>query len=77
MTCSVPDTITRSAREARSVLFSTFRPASATWPTIASVPITNAVIPWRVSASRCCIAPPTVTTSASDAWMPMPQSLRT
>ena len=39
------------------MLFITFTPASATWPSIASVPITNAVMPRRVSASRCCDRP--------------------
>ena len=46
----------------------------ATWRCIASVPTTNAVRPVRVSASRCCMAPPEVTTSASEACTPTPQS---
>ena len=48
-----------------------FSPASATWRRSASVPITKAVRPERVSASRCWSAPPTVTTSDIDALMPI------
>ena len=55
--------------------FRIFSPASATWRRSASVPITKAVRPERVSASRCCTAPPTVTTSRHgrpDADLPQP-----
>jgi hypothetical protein len=41
------------------------------------VPITKAVLPERVSASRCCMAPPTVTTSRTEARMPIPHSRAT
>ena len=39
--------------------------------------MTTAELPWKRSASRYCSAPPTVTTSSSDAWKPRRQSLRT
>ena len=64
-------------RSRAAVPFTTVSPASATWRCSTSVPITNAVRPGRVSASRCCSAPPTVTTSASEAWTPMPHRLWT
>ena len=48
----MPPTTTTSAREARSVPFRTFSPASATCRRSASVPITNAVRPERVSCEQ-------------------------
>ena len=56
---------------------STRRPASATCLSSGALPITKAVRPEWPSASRCCIAPPTVTTSPSDARMPIFQSCAT
>ena len=44
--------------------------AGVAWRNIAGVPITKAVLPRRCSASTCCIAPPTVTTSRSEARRP-------
>ena len=72
----MPPTTTTSAREARSVPFRTLSPASATCRAARRVPITKAVRPERVSASRCWSAPPTVTTSPqrrADADLPEPR----
>ena len=58
--------------------FTIRRPASSTCRQIAAEPMTNAEpAPSRRSNRKRCRAPPTVTTSSSEAWKPSLHSLRT